>query len=440
MKSTGCVISFIVPLHNHVDATRAMFESLQASLPVLLDYEIIFIDDASTDGTGEWLQTIMTERVRSITNTVNAGYARSNNIAARLARGEYLFLINNDLIFSSGWIEPMLKIISDESLCAGIVGNIQSRVNDNSLDHAGITLTPAGKFAHIKTLDESGAVHIRVAAVTGACILIRKSDFQSVGGFDEKFFNGGEDVDLCFKVASMGKYVYLSKNSCILHHVQLSRGASSPQDEVNSRHLFFKHRSKIKQMLECQWAELLKAGPSAYAGITGAPLCLDFAKSRDAPSAIAEHVLLREEFRWARQLDSIEPNANIGQRCTSTGLRYEDRRRWYRPFGTFDIVIAELRSARNFYICGIVTGPASACPAGIGITLKVNDTQQQYFAIQDSRNFNVGIIDPILRSQGLNRFTIQMRKLDRDGQLSDDASDFIAITHIVVDDYKVDVF
>jgi GT2 family glycosyltransferase len=120
-------VSFVVPLYNHLEQTQAMLESLQASLPANLDYEIILVDDASTDGTREWLQQLNVPRVHTILNPLNGGYARANNTGVALARGEILGLLNNDLLFEPGWLEPMLDILGLPALNAGLVGNVQVR-------------------------------------------------------------------------------------------------------------------------------------------------------------------------------------------------------------------------------------------------------------------------------------------------------------------------
>lgn len=189
-------ISFVVPLYNHLEQTQAMLESLLASLPIDLDYELIFVDDASTDGTREWLQQLHIPLIHKILNPHNMGYARANNAGVDLARGEILGLLNNDLLFAPGWLEPMLDILRSPELNAGLMGNVHYRVADGQLDHAGILLNAHAQFEHMQALAEAPVPYSKVLAVTGACMLLRKADFAAQGGFDEHFVNGCEDVDL----------------------------------------------------------------------------------------------------------------------------------------------------------------------------------------------------------------------------------------------------
>ncbi|MBX9704772.1 MAG: glycosyltransferase, partial [Gammaproteobacteria bacterium] len=260
------MISFVVPLYNHLEQTKAMLCSLQATLGTDLDYEIIFVDDASSDGTQNWLQSLDDLRIRTVFNPANIGYAGSTNAGVRLAQGPLLGLLNNDLLFEPGWLEPMLALLFLPGFNTGLVGNVQYRVADGKLDHAGVCLNAQGQFVHIQQLADTRAGYIKASAVTGACMLLRKEDFDAQGGFDEHFINGCEDIDLCFKLRAAGKFIYVATGSRIRHHVSLSRQVNTLNNERNSRYLFARWRREIKCELSAIWAELLQAGPASYAG------------------------------------------------------------------------------------------------------------------------------------------------------------------------------
>lgn len=250
-------ISFIIPLYNHLPHTQAMLESLLSSLPDGLDYEVLLVDDASTDGTQTWLHSIGHPRLRFLTNQQNQGYARSNNRGVEAAQGEYLGLLNNDLLLTPGWFEPMFAILTDPLLNAGLVGNIQYRVADQTLDHAGVQLNLRGQFEHAQTLDETK--HYQKANwVTGACMLMRRDTFRALGSFSVKYRNGCEDIDLCFKIRQARKNIFVSHRSRIQHHVSLSRGTVSLQNERNSQLLFQQWRREIKHILAQQWTQALQ--------------------------------------------------------------------------------------------------------------------------------------------------------------------------------------
>ncbi|MDD2882996.1 MAG: glycosyltransferase [Rhodoferax sp.] len=297
-------ISFIVPLFNHLQHTQAMLASLLASLPPGLDFEVILADDASTDGTAAWLQTQQNPRIKTLISAVNQGYAANNNAAAHLARGDVLALLNNDLLFEPGWLAPMLDILLDPVRSAGGVGNVQRRIDNGAVDHAGVCLNSLGQLEHMRELPAGGAAAVQVFAVTGACMLLRRADFEACGGFDTAYVNGGEDVDLCFKLRAAGHRIYVAPESCIGHHVSLSRGPTSLNDERNSRRLFKRWRRELKNELSRVWRQRLATGAATltedFDGLID-PACL--ATPQLASLRIAEALLQRHEARWAQLLD-----------------------------------------------------------------------------------------------------------------------------------------
>ena len=250
-------ISFVVPLFNRIDLTREMLGSLTRSLPSGLDHEIILVDDASTDGTREWIGTLPSP-VRHILQEKNSGYARANNAGASMANGEVLALINNDLVFTKGWLEPMLDGLASLGPTAGVIGNLQHRVDDGSLDHAGIYFDAKGKPSHVRTppsVWERLARPLRPSpAVTGACILIRSELWRELGGFDPAYVNGCEDVDLCLKARAKGRINAVALRSRVGHHISASPGRKL-RDEVNTYRLVSRWRPAIAALAAKAWAD-----------------------------------------------------------------------------------------------------------------------------------------------------------------------------------------
>ena len=282
-----------------------MLISLLASLPPGLDYEIILVDDFSTDGTRDWLATLSHPRIKVVLNPENLGYAASNNAGARLASGELLSLLNNDLLLAPGWLEPMAYVLRHPGLNAGLVGNVQYRVDDGQLDHAGVRLNRRGQFEHIQSLPHNEVGYQRSLALTGACLLVRKNDFSRAGGFDEGFVNGCEDYDLGFKIRKTGKQLFVATTSRIRHHVSLSRNQNTLQDLRNSRRLYARWRSKIKLNLASELAALSKP-PPVFCGSHAKSLPQICAAPTHYSRAMitSEKILTSEESHWARILPS----------------------------------------------------------------------------------------------------------------------------------------
>jgi GT2 family glycosyltransferase len=230
-------VSFIIPLYKCLPLTQAMLASLQATLPAGLTHEIIFVDDGSTDGTRDWLATLRDPPFRVVLNERNLGYAVGNNRAAAIAQGELFVLLNNDLVLLPGWLEPMLDAHRRLQNRAGLIGNLQLDAKSGELDHAGIVINRTGKPVHLRERPSVLATILQpvapVPAVTGACLLVARGLWQQLGGFDEAYINGGEDIDLGFRARAAGKVNAVVRRSVVRHHISSSPGRKR-RDEENS--------------------------------------------------------------------------------------------------------------------------------------------------------------------------------------------------------------
>ncbi len=248
-------VSFVIPLFNCLALTRACVDSLQRTLPHDLEHEIILVDDGSTDGTREWLSNLPSTdaRFRVLLNERNLGYAASNNLGAQTARGRYLLLLNNDLVLTPHWFEPMIEAHRRLGQKAGFVGNIQRNARTREIDHTGIVVNHQGKPEH-DTFDTRwlGRSIRPVVALTGACLLAQRDLYLHLDGFDEGFVNGGEDVDLCFRAARRGQHHVVALRSVIYHHISASPGRKL-RDEANSRRLTLRWRDTLAQHGTRRW-------------------------------------------------------------------------------------------------------------------------------------------------------------------------------------------
>lgn len=229
-----------------------MFSSLQATLPAGLEYEIIFVDDGSTDGTRDWLAGLTASNgassIRVLLNERNFGYAIGNNRGTAIACGDFLALLNNDLVLQPGWLEPMLDAHRSLGTQAGIIGNIQRDARTGKIDHTGIVINQNGKPVHDHELPTGfmgNPVRVRrVPAVTGACLLVHRDLWRELGGFDEGYVNGAEDVDLCFRARALGRSNAVALTSTVLHHISSSAGRKL-RDEENSYRLVSRWRREF---------------------------------------------------------------------------------------------------------------------------------------------------------------------------------------------------
>lgn len=210
-------ISVIIPVFNQVSYTKKCLDSIFRHDPI---YEIIVIDNGSTDGTKEQLANYASD-ITVISNDVNRGFGVACNQGAKAATGDVLLFLNNDTIVHPGWT-TMVSMLANPAI--GIVGP-KLVYPDLSIQSAGIAVDfdrPFGLEAWNLMLDWSDSP-IDVFAVTGAALAIRKDCFKELDGFDEDYWNGYEDVDLCLKSLFSGyRNVYYPRS--IVTHFESQSG------------------------------------------------------------------------------------------------------------------------------------------------------------------------------------------------------------------------
>lgn len=241
-------ISFLIPVYNNLDYTQACIESLQRTVDIA-PHEVIVVDDRSTDGTREHLARLPGPPFCIIRNDARRGYAASNNTAAAVASGELLCLLNNDLVLRPGWLTPMVRAF-ELFPNAGLIGNVQRNPRTGRYDHMGFVFDDSGRpwhfGKHFAFRPYRGYTEWR--AVTAACCLVKKSVFLEVGGFDEQYINGSEDVDLCLRLGRAGFRHYVANESVVWHHVSSTEGRHE-FNERNEQRLLGRWQAEIQRSL-----------------------------------------------------------------------------------------------------------------------------------------------------------------------------------------------
>jgi GT2 family glycosyltransferase/2-polyprenyl-3-methyl-5-hydroxy-6-metoxy-1,4-benzoquinol methylase/tetratricopeptide (TPR) repeat protein len=229
--------SIIIPVFNKLELTQQCLMSL-AEVTTGTSYEVVIVDNHSTDGTAEFLETVGGD-VQVLRNATNLGFAKACNQGARAARGKHLVFLNNDTIPKAGWLDPLIQEVYSHDDVA-VVGSKLLYPN-NTIQHAGVVIsrlyqTPYHLFLGFP--ENLPAVNTRreFQVVTAACMLVRKETFEEVGGFDESFVNGFEDVDLCLKIRQLGKKVVYQPKSC-LYHLESQTPGRKTHDAANADRL-----------------------------------------------------------------------------------------------------------------------------------------------------------------------------------------------------------
>ena len=259
------LVSILIPNKDHSDDLKRCIESI-VNKSTYANYEIIVIENNSEKPeTFEYYDLIKShEKISVVTYEGDFNYSKINNYAAGFAKGEYIVLLNNDTeIITRNWLEELLMYAQRPDV--GTVGCMLF-YEDYSIQHAGIVI---GLGAH----RTAGHTHYRmpkenlgymgrlcyaqdVTAVTGACLMTRKSLYDEVGGLSEEFAVALNDVDYCLKLRKKGLLNVFTPFAELFHYESRSRGTDveAPSEENAKRY------NDESALFREKWADELKAG------------------------------------------------------------------------------------------------------------------------------------------------------------------------------------
>ena len=226
-------VSILIPTLNGLKYLKQVMDSVQKH--TRWPFEVIVIDNASEDGTQEYLlnQAGYTMDGQYLRNEENMGFAASNNQGAQVAKGNFLCFLNNDTIVTEGWLTAMMNVFSEEK-AVGMVGARLIHPGKGTVQHAGVVRLSSGMPDHIhfrrRAEDPLVMERKQYFAVTAACAIMPKQLFLELGGFDERYWNGWEDMDLCQKINRAGYRIYYEPTSLVYHYESRTEGRYAKED------------------------------------------------------------------------------------------------------------------------------------------------------------------------------------------------------------------
>ncbi|MFH1851403.1 MAG: glycosyltransferase [Candidatus Neomarinimicrobiota bacterium] len=220
--------SIIILTWNGIDYTRKCVESIRTN--TRYPYEIIFVDNGSSDGTREYLADLVAgqRNFQLIANAGNHGFAAGNNQGMAAARGDYLVLLNNDVLVPEGWLERLVNCARlDQSI--GLVGPLTNRISGLQMVADVPYTDPADSFEYSRRIAQAqrGRYTPR-RRIAGFALLIRRSLYDHIGGLDERFGSGNyEDDDYCLRATAAGYKIMVAEDVFIHHFGSASFTANS---------------------------------------------------------------------------------------------------------------------------------------------------------------------------------------------------------------------
>ena len=259
------MVSIIIPNKDHTDDLELCLFSMSRK-STYRNYEVLIVENNSEkEETFEYYKKLPERypKVRVLTWEKEFNYSAINNFAAKEAQGEYLLFLNNDVeILTPDWIEEMLQNCQQENVAA--VG-VKLYYPDDTIQHAGVVLGLGGIAGHIMcraSREDPGyfgrMISVQeISAVTAACMMVKKSEFDSVKGFDETFQVAFNDIDLCMKFRAAGKKIVFTPYAELYHYESKSRGLEDTPEKQ------FRFDKEVKRFQE-KWAQQLEMGDPYY--------------------------------------------------------------------------------------------------------------------------------------------------------------------------------
>jgi GT2 family glycosyltransferase len=244
-------VSIVIPVFNKVLYTYNCLLTLQAC-ETEISQEIIIVNNASTDETGALLEQLQGS-VKIINNEENQGFVKACRQGAEIANGEFILFLNNDTQVMPGWLSNMIKVMDTEPT-VGITGSKLIYPDGRLQEAGGMIFNDASGWNYGRLQDPTLPLFDQSRLVdycSGASLMIRKTLWAQLGGFDVRYAPAYyEDTDLCFAARQAGYKVFYCHDSEVIHHEGITAGT-----DINSGYKAFQAINHEKFMEK--WQDVL---------------------------------------------------------------------------------------------------------------------------------------------------------------------------------------
>ena len=258
------LVSIIIPNKDHVDDLKKCLDSIKRCS--YQNYEVLIVENNSEKKeTFRYYDSIDGQdgKIRVLYWKDTFNYSAINNFGAKQANGDYFLFLNNDTeMINEDCIQELLGFCMRED-----VGAVGARLyfEDGTIQHAGVIIGLGGIAGHIfsNTPHNQVGYFARVitqqdySAVTAACVMIGRKEFEETGGFDVNLAVAFNDIDLCLRIRKLGKLIVYNPFAELFHYESKSRGSDTTQDKIerfNNETMYFEKR----------WKHMFEAGDPYY--------------------------------------------------------------------------------------------------------------------------------------------------------------------------------
>ena len=259
------LVSIVIPNKDHTDDLEKCLLSVYGK-STYKNFEVIVVENNSTEEkTFEYYKESQDKykNLRVISWGKGFNYSAINNFAVKQANGEYVLLLNNDIeVITPDWLEQMLMFAQRSDV--GAVG-AKLYYSDDTIQHAGVIVGLGGVAGHShKFFDRDNPGYMarasiaqNLSACTAACLLVRKSVYEEVGGLDENYAVAFNDIDFCMAIRKAGYLIVFTPYAEFYHYESKSRGdEDTPEKRARFNSEVFRFQDK--------WGDELKAGDPYY--------------------------------------------------------------------------------------------------------------------------------------------------------------------------------
>lgn len=259
-------VSVIIVNYNTLELTKNTIESVFEKTKEL-KYEIILVDNASTDGSVDFFENNYKNKIIFIKNTENLGFGKANNRGIEIAKGKYVFLLNSDTLLINNAIKILFDFMEKTKEC-GICGGNLYDINlkptnscfNSVLNYKSLYLEKVLKKLRLnsdKNIDFNyTGIPKEVKVIIGADMMLSKKLLTEIKGFDEDFFMYHEENELCVRAIKKGYKIYSVPKAKIIH----LEGKSSKFKEkrfILEKEGTYTYFYKVKGYSSLKWAYFL---------------------------------------------------------------------------------------------------------------------------------------------------------------------------------------